>query len=188
MGKINLLDASQEDCSEYIPPKKSSTKLIFDSHTSLVRQFTEESIGTTLPKTPSPMSKEEVKFAVRMVVSEMLELCTTVCNSSEEAIELLDLCVAESDHPKEFHLSSKSKEEIMAEQYDSFVDAWYYMLNSSVKKGADLDSIFHIVHQANMAKRFPDGNFYRREDGKVLKPDGWKEPDIVGEIQRQMKL
>ena len=32
------------------------------------------------------------------------------------------------------------------------------------------------------------GQFIRREsDGKVIKPIGWKEPDITGEIDRQFK-
>lgn len=156
------------------------------SHTSFVKDFTEQSMGVKLPTTPSKMSKEEVRFIVRMVLSEMLELCTTVTPTVEEALVLFDDCVKTTDKPKSFHPETKSDVEIMAEQYDSFVDAWYYMLNTAVKKGADLDSIFKVVHRANMAKRFPDGKFHRREDGKVMKPDGWKEPDIIGEIKRQL--
>ena len=157
------------------------------SHTSFVKDFTEKSLGTTLPTKPSKMSKDEVKFIVRMVLSEMMELCTTVTPTVQEALELFDDCVATTDKPKPFDPETKSDTEIMAEQYDSFVDAWYYMLNTAVKKGADLDAIFKVVHRANMAKKFPDGKFHRREDGKVMKPDGWKEPDIVGEIKRQLE-
>ncbi len=157
------------------------------THTSLVREFTEQSMGVKLPTTPSKMSRNEVKFIVRMVVSEMMELCSTVTPTVRDALDLFDECVETTDNPKPFDPSSKSDVEIMAEQYDSFVDAWYYMLNMAVKKGVDLDSIFHVVHGANMAKRFPDGTFHRREDGKVMKPDGWKEPNIVGEIKRQLK-
>jgi hypothetical protein len=48
----------------------------------------------------------------------------------------------------------------------------------------DLSTLFDIVHDANMAKKFPDGTFHRRpEDGKILKPG--KEGDVVGEIMRQ---
>jgi predicted HAD superfamily Cof-like phosphohydrolase len=159
------------------------------THTSFVKDFTEQSMGTKLPTTPSKMTKDEVKFIVRMVLSEMMELCTTVTPTVQEALDLFDDCVGTTDKPKSsFDPDSKSDEEIMAEQYDSFVDAWYYMLNTAVKKGVDLDAIFKVVHRANMAKKFPDGKFHRREDGKVLKPDGWKEPDIVGEIKRQLEV
>ncbi len=157
------------------------------THTSFVKDFTEQSLETKMPKKPSKMSKDEVKFIVRMVLSEMLELCTTVTPTVQEALDLFDDCVGTTDKPKPFDTDTKSDVEIMAEQYDSFVDAWYYMLNTAVKKGADLDSIFKVVHRANMAKKFPDGKFHRREDGKVMKPDGWKEPDIVGEIKRQLE-
>jgi len=156
------------------------------THTSFVRDFTEQSMNVKLPNTPSKMTKEEVRFVVRMVLSEMLELCTTVTPDVESAFKFFNDCYGEIDRPKEFHPETKSDVEIMAEQYDSFVDAWYYMLNTAVKKGVDLDEIFKVVHRSNMAKRFPDGKFHRREDGKVMKPDGWKEPDIVGEIKRQL--
>ena len=157
------------------------------SHTELVKEFTEQSLGITLPTKPSKMSKEEVRFIVRMVLSEMLELCATITPNVESAFEFFKECYWSVDRPKEFNPDSKSDTEIMAEQYDSFVDAWYYMLNTAVKKGVNLDFIFRVVHEANMAKRFPDGTFHRRpEDGKIIKPEGWKEPDIVGEIKKQL--
>ena len=189
----SLMSSSMEDFSYYESPGKltnflPSTRLLRlnRTHTDLVKEFTEESLGTTLPTKPSKMTKEEVKFIVRMVISEMLELCTTVTPSVESAFDFLKDCYWDADRPKEFHPETKTDVEIMAEQYDSFVDAWYYMLNTAVKKGANLDSIFDVVHGANMAKRFPDGTFHRREDGKVLKPPGWAEPNIVGEIQKQL--
>jgi predicted HAD superfamily Cof-like phosphohydrolase len=156
------------------------------SHTDKVREFTEKSLGIQLPTKPSKMSKDEVKFIVRMVLSEMLELCTTVTPTVQDATDFFGDCCTTLDKPREFSPETKSDVEIMAEQYDSFVDAWYYMLNTASKKGVNLDSIFDVVHGANMAKCFPDGTFHRREDGKVIKPDGWSEPDIVGEIERQL--
>lgn len=156
------------------------------NHTDLVKEFTEQSLGICLPNNPSPMNKDEVRFIVRMVLSEMLELCTTVTPNVEEATNFLQDCCLELDIPRES--SAKNETELMAEQYDAFVDAWYYMLNTAAKKGVNLDSIFQVVHQANMNKRFPDGKFHRREDGKIIKPDGWKEADIVGEIDRQLQI
>jgi hypothetical protein len=155
------------------------------SNSDSVKLFTQESSGLTLPDTPSKMNRDEVKFITRMVFSELAELCATVTDSSSDCQKFLQECLDSIDQPKikEF----LEEEEIIAEQYDSFVDAWYYMLNCSCKKGVNLDKIFQVVHNANMNKRFPDGSFHRREDGKVIKPDNWKEPDIISEIKRQMK-
>jgi predicted HAD superfamily Cof-like phosphohydrolase len=158
------------------------------SHSQLVKEFTEESMNCKLPNQPQLMNKDEVKFIVRMVLSEMLELCATVSKDTKEANQLFEECFQQVDPLREQETVCRSESEAIAEQYDAFVDAWYYMLNTSAKKGVDLDGIFRVVHEANMAKRFPDGKFHRREDGKVMKPDGWKEPDIVGEINRQSML
>merc|ERR1711904_190637 len=63
----------------------------------------------------------------------------------------------------------------------------YYMLNCAAKKGFNMSSIFGVVHAANMAKRNPEtGRFEKNADGKVIKPPGWKPPDVEGELARQV--
>ena len=43
---------------------------------------------------------------------------------------------------------------------------------------APIQEIFAIVHDANMAKLWPDGKpRYRESDGKVAKPEGWIPPE-----------
>ena len=39
---------------------------------------------------------------------------------------------------------------------------------------------FREVHRSNMAKVGPGGKVLRREDGKILKPEGWTPPDLKG--------
>merc|ERR1712139_504204 len=74
----------------------------------------------------------------------------------------------------------------IAAQADALVDIQYYMLNCAAKKGFNMSSIFGVVHAANMAKRDPQtGRFEKRADGKVIKPAGWKPPDVEGELGRQ---
>ena len=150
-----------------------------------VKQFTEESTGKVCPATPQIMNKDEVKFLISMVNSEMLELALTVCNSPEEAIQLFNDARFRDFNTN--YVRPSSNVQLIAEQADAMVDAWYYMLNAGAKKGINLDKVFDVVQDANMNKRFPDGTFHRREDGKVIKPQDWKEPDIDSEIQRQLK-
>ena len=40
------------------------------------------------------------------------------------------------------------------------------------------DDAFNEVHRSNMAK-LVDGKVLRREDGKVLKPEGWQPPQLA---------
>lgn len=92
------------------------------------------------------------------------------------------------DYPKD-HPNDQAKQDIYqcADQADALVDVYYYSQNAACKKGMNLSSVFNLVHGANMAKRDPStGHFIRREsDGKVLKPKGWKPPDVEAELMRQ---
>jgi predicted HAD superfamily Cof-like phosphohydrolase len=74
----------------------------------------------------------------------------------------------------------------IVDQADALVDAIYYICDSAVKHGMNLDRLFAIVHGANMTK-VVDGKVIRREDGKILKPEGWQapEPMLEAEMDRQ---
>lgn len=60
---------------------------------------------------------------------------------------------------------------------DALADIIYIACGTAVSYGIPLDKIFEEVHRSNMAK-LVDGKVLRREDGKVIKPEGWKAPDI----------
>jgi predicted HAD superfamily Cof-like phosphohydrolase len=72
------------------------------------------------------------------------------------------------------------------DQADALVDAIYYICDCAVRHGMNLDPLFAIVHQANMGK-VVDGKVIRREDGKILKPQGWQAPEplLEEEMARQ---
>lgn len=74
----------------------------------------------------------------------------------------------------------------VTEQADALVDAIYYICDFAVRNGINLDPIFEIVHGANMQK-VVDGKVIRREDGKILKPEGWEDPapKLEAEMKRQ---
>lgn len=56
-------------------------------------------------------------------------------------------------------------------------DIIYIVCGTAVSYGIPLDRVFDEVHRSNMAK-LVDGKPVRREDGKILKPEGWTPPDI----------
>lgn len=78
----------------------------------------------------------------------------------------------------------------IAEEVDAQIDIIYYILDNLAKYGIDADSVFDVVHNANMAKLI-DGEVIIDKDpnspryGKILKPEGWQPPDIDSEIKRQ---
>ena len=56
-------------------------------------------------------------------------------------------------------------------------DIIYIVCGTAVSYGIPLDRVFDEVHRSNMAK-LVDGKPIRRDDGKILKPEGWTPPDV----------
>lgn len=151
------------------------------AYSEQVYEFTAKT--TPVPERPRPMSRDEVMFIVRMVMSELGELVQTVESYKNtpafmaEALSTID----QRELPR-----ATTEDEVIADQADALVDAMYYIENAAVKVGVNLSEVFARVHAANMDK-FRNG-VVRREDGKIMKPLDWQPPNIVEEIRRQKKF
>ncbi|GGX60709.1 hypothetical protein GCM10010515_30630 [Streptomyces fructofermentans] len=62
-------------------------------------------------------------------------------------------------------------------------DVVYIAYGTALVHGIDLDEVIAEIHRSNMTKLGPDGRVHRRADGKVLKGDHYRAPD-VSEILR----
>lgn len=151
------------------------------SYSSRVRRFTETGSGE-LPKKPVVMNKEQVTFIIDMILSELGELACTVMPTSE-VLEFMRSRVGAKDFNASY-VAPESEVETIAEQMDALGDLIYYAENAAAKQGVNLYEIRNLIQAANMDK-FRNG-VIRRPDGKIMKPEDWKEPDIVGEIKKQM--
>jgi len=149
-----------------------------------VREFTFEA-GQPVPEKPQLMGIEEVNFITKMILDELLELYSTVMTPKNAKAAMMRMLTDAKNVPR-MNVHPNKKYELIAEQGDAFVDIWYYSLNCMAKKGVNLSSIFDLVHNANMAKRDPaTGRFVKRADGKIIKPKGWRAPNVSAEIKRQ---
>merc|ERR1719506_3173295 len=135
------------------------------------------------------MTLEEVEFISKMILDEMLELWATLKTSEESKAALTALVTkAAALKKEEYSDDQQGKINQVAAQADALIDIQYYMLNCAAKKGFNMSAIFGVVHAANMAKRNPEtGRFEKNADGKVIKPPGWKPPNVEGELARQFK-
>ena len=157
------------------------------SDAELVKEFTEQSLGITVPSPAREMTNDEVKRVLRFVLSEILEILCVV--SDDPTGELVDL-VDKTELPKPEIIGLDKYDTPIARNAaiaDGFVDMMYYMHNAACKAGINLKEVFDEVHRANMSKRFPDGTFHKNADNKVIKPPTFKEADITKVISRQMK-
>ena len=81
------------------------------------------------------------------------------------------------------------KEAVSAEDtvevLDALIDILVVTIGAINSIGADSEGAWNEVMRTNFAKVDPDtGKVRRREDGKVLKPEGWQPPNLkpfVGE-------
>ena len=68
----------------------------------------------------------------------------------------------------------------MVEVLDALADIGYILAGTIINHGMQhiYDDAFNEVHRSNMAK-LVNGKVIRREDGKVLKPEGWQPPQLA---------
>lgn len=117
-----------------------------------------EEFHKTFQRTPDPTTLQSslptalLEQRIQFIIDELEEL--------KEAVEKQDRAAI--------------LQEITDVQY--FLDGFYLKLgiNSDMKMEA-----FREVHRANMSKRGPNGEITRRTDGKILKGDFYRAPDMV---------
>jgi len=68
----------------------------------------------------------------------------------------------------------------LVEVLDALADIGYILAGTIINHGMQhiFDEAFDEVHRSNMAK-LVDGKVLRREDGKVMKPEGWMPPQLA---------
>ena len=65
------------------------------------------------------------------------------------------------------------------EQLDACMDMIWVVLGYCYMKGWNVDAAWKEVARYNLAKINPEtGKVIKREDGKVLKPEGWTPPQL----------
>lgn len=123
----------------------------------------------------------DVRRIIRCIFEEAFELLEEAfghCQSSVEQLEYL--------REELFALISRGIEPL-SQNWPKIarecIDIEYYTEGLLLRLGIKSQPVWDLVHAANMKK----AGGPRREDGKLLKPEGWQEPDIKAEIDRQHK-
>lgn len=73
------------------------------------------------------------------------------------------------------------------EQLDALIDIMVVTIGAMHSMGVDLEGAWREVRRSNLAKIDPaTGKVNKREDGKVLKPDGWTPPNLKPYLERKI--
>ncbi len=98
---------------------------------------------------------------------------STVDNEAQACL-YLNLILEES---QELEKAIKDDDEV--EQFDAILDIIVVCIGYGLSRGFPMPEGWQEVMRSNFAKIDPKtGAVRRRDDGKILKPEGWKAPDL----------
>jgi len=114
-----------------------------------VKEF-HQKFQQTMSETPTLLSIAESRLRFKL--------------GEEEVIEYMDAAVNED----------------LVEVLDALADQLYILCGTILKHGLQdmIIPAFNLVHSNNMAKLGPDGNPIFREDGKIIKPEGFQKVEL----------
>jgi predicted HAD superfamily Cof-like phosphohydrolase len=72
-------------------------------------------------------------------------------------------------------------ENSLVEIADALGDKLYILCGTILKHGMQhvIEDVFNVIHASNMSKVGPNGEAVIREDGKILKGEGYFKPDLT---------
>lgn len=136
----------------------------------------------------------KARCAVQYEVREVKKMSLTNQDMVREFHETFDVPMAENPSLPSPEVA-KLRMDLIAEEFrelqagfasgdiveiaDALTDLLYVTYGAGLVCGIDLDACFSEVHRSNQAKAGPNGEVRRREDGKILKPEGWTAPNLA---------
>lgn len=135
----------------------------------LIKEFTE--------KVKQPVGVEINEDGLKKRIQLIFEEFTEVLDAAGYRLEAD--CLGDIDVCK-----IKNKKVNKVELLKELCDLEYVTVGTSVTFGLPHEKAFIAVHENNLTKVSSDGTILTREDGKVLKPEGYRKvdlSDLVGE-------
>jgi predicted HAD superfamily Cof-like phosphohydrolase len=118
-----------------------------------------KAVGLAAPETPSVPDAQTLELRRTLIGEEFAEVIAEFdkAQTAGQVLELSDLL-------------------------HELADLLYVTYGTFVACGIDADAVFAEVHRANMQK----AGGKRREDGKILKPEGFKSADVKSVLEGLM--
>jgi predicted HAD superfamily Cof-like phosphohydrolase len=140
-----------------------------------VKEF-HDAMNIRVANIPSIPDSHDIRYHLMLVVEECVELvqaCGLPKTAAKHLLELIRSLV---------NMNCLSHQTSIIDVVDALADIKYVVHSMFLAFGVKDVPIFDEVHRANMAKV---GGPIRESDGKRLKPEGWKPPDILSKLEEQ---
>lgn len=119
------------------------------------------------------------RLRAALIFEEACEFVVACGFDPKEMLDTMHATIDQNRGPTSPVVATGKKDFVSA--VDALADILYVTLGAGVGFGVLLKHVFEIVHAANMAKTGGP----TRADGKIMKPPGWRPPNIEGELYRQ---
>jgi len=139
-----------------------------DGHAGLIRALSER---LDMRRNPDTVFHEQAVFMRACQQETTRDTPKQSClylNLIEEEVGELRVAVAMSDD---------------VETFDAILDIIVVCIGYGLSRGWPMVEGWQEVMRSNLAKIGNDGFVKRREDGKILKPEGWTAPDLKRVLQ-----
>ncbi|GAA1969117.1 MazG nucleotide pyrophosphohydrolase domain-containing protein [Isoptericola halotolerans] len=114
---------------------------------------------------------DRLRLRYRLVAEEFAELTGAVLGPDARAVV---------ERAVEAVVDGPTDDADLVATADATGDLRYVLHGLELECGIPGEEVFAAIHASNMAKLGPDGVPERRGDGKILKPTGWRPPDVAG--------
>jgi len=165
MGKA-LEAESQKD---YL---KKQVEMLSRSNFDKVREFHVRFSLTQDPDKPTQLSEEDKIFRIRLISEEFQEVVKELGYEAEFTFTPI------GDPKDDVDLPRLAKE---------LADLLVVVYGTAARYGINMDEVFDAVHEGNMSKADAAGRPVYREDGKIMKGDQYKEPDVAKVLKKKTR-
>lgn len=129
-------------------------------------------VAEQLSLEPFTVEEEEKLLPSVLSATRVLEHLSDIPTTSERALRIKLLCEEMSEY-----LNAEYNNDIV-EISDGLTDIHYIAAGTETVYGIPGEKVFNYIHLNNMSKLGEDGKPIKREDGKLLKPEGYQSPDV----------
>ena len=138
-----------------------------------------KTFGLAIEQTPTIADHKTALLRANLLLEELLEIFYGL-----EFVLVCPKCGHNVEHPLISKDGRWSDSRYLDKIADGCVDLMYVTIGLLISYGIDFRPLWKAVHKANMAK--VGGK--KRQDGKILKPEGWIEPDITSLLEQQESI
>lgn len=136
-----------------------------------VREF-HETFGHPVADEPTIANDDRLVLRLALILEEAIELADAMGFATDDLKDSADYMLNKIG-PRVY----EDDVDIVAVA-DALGDLEYVTNGAALEMGIDLPAVVTEIHRSNMTKLGPDGKPIYREDGKILKGEGYEPPNL----------